>query len=134
MHDKLVHRHPHVFGDVDADGADQVVSNWEAIKKSEKGRSSVTEGIPAALPALMLTTKLARKARSVGVEPDDATGERATAALDSLIRRARGRANWRQTTRCRETRDDAHDAGGRAPLHRGEPGAASRRRRGTGLA
>ena len=50
--------------------ADQVVSNWEEIKKSEKGRSSVTEGIPAALPALMLTTKLARKARSVGLEPE----------------------------------------------------------------
>ena len=48
VHDKLVHRHPHVFGDVDADSAEQVVTNWEAIKKSEKGRSSVTEGIPAA--------------------------------------------------------------------------------------
>ncbi len=89
VHDKLVHRHPHVFGDVDADSADEVVSNWEAIKKSEKGRSSVTEGIPAALPALMLTGKLARKARSVGVEPEDATGEQAAVALDALTRRAR---------------------------------------------
>lgn len=88
VHDKLVHRHPHVFGDVDADSADEVVSNWEAIKKSEKGRNSVTEGIPAALPALMLTGKLARKARSVGVEPEDATGEQAAVALDSLVRRA----------------------------------------------
>ncbi len=88
VHDKLVHRHPHVFGDADADSADQVLSNWEAIKKSEKGRNSVTEGIPAALPALMLTSKLARKARSVGVEPVDATGEQAAAALDSLTRRA----------------------------------------------
>ncbi len=72
VHDKLVHRHPHVFGDVEADTAEQVVTNWEAIKKSEKGRRSVTEGIPAGLPALMLTTKLARKARAVGVEPDAA--------------------------------------------------------------
>ena len=72
VHDKLVHRHPHVFADVDVHSADQVVSNWEAIKKSEKGRHSVTEGIPAALPALMLTTKLARKARAVGVEADRA--------------------------------------------------------------
>ena len=71
VHDKLVHRHPHVFGDVDADTAEQVVTNWEAIKKSEKGRRSVTEGIPAGLPALMLTTKLARKARAVGVGPGD---------------------------------------------------------------
>ena len=90
VHDKLVHRHPHVFGDVDADSAEQVVTNWEAIKKSEKGRSSVTEGIPASLPALMLTTKLARKARAVGVEPDNAGAARAAEALAALTRRAEG--------------------------------------------
>ena len=90
VHDKLVHRHPHVFGDVDVDTADQVVTNWEAIKKSEKGRSSVTEGIPAALPALMLATKLARKARAVGLEPDDATAGETAARLAALIRRAEG--------------------------------------------
>ena len=88
VHDKLVHRHPHVFGDVDAESADQVASNWEEIKKSEKGRTSVTDGIPARLPALMLATKLARKARAVGVDPHEA---------------GRGRE------RCR-----AHDAGARA--------------------
>ena len=66
VHDKLVHRHPHVFGDVEVAGADQVVANWEAIKKDEKGRRSVTEGIPTGLPALMLTNKLARKARCGG--------------------------------------------------------------------
>jgi uncharacterized protein YabN with tetrapyrrole methylase and pyrophosphatase domain len=91
VHHKLVHRHPHVFGDVDADSADQVMSNWEAIKKTEKGRNSVTEGIPAALPALLLTSKLARKARSVGLDPDDAIGEQAAEALASLTRRARDR-------------------------------------------
>ena len=69
VHDKLVHRHPHVFGDVVAESADQVVTNWEAIKKQEKGRSSVTEGIPMHLPALLLSTKLQRKAISVGM-PD----------------------------------------------------------------
>ena len=90
VHDKLVHRHPHVFGDVEVDGAEQVVSNWEAIKKSEKGRTSVTEGIPAALPALMLTTKLARKARAVGLEPDDASTEETAAVLAVLGRRAAG--------------------------------------------
>jgi tetrapyrrole methylase family protein / MazG family protein len=71
VHDKLVHRHPHVFADVQADDAGQVEANWEEIKKNEKGRASVTEGIPAALPALMFTAKLARKARAVGVEPYD---------------------------------------------------------------
>ena len=88
VHDKLVHRHPHVFGDVDADTAEQVVTNWEAIKKSEKGRRSVTEGIPAALPALMLTTKLARKARAVGVEPDDIHDGQAALTLAALTARA----------------------------------------------
>ena len=91
MHDKLVHRHPHVFGDVEAAGADQVVSNWEAIKKSEKGRTSVTEGIPSGLPSLMLTTKLARKARSVGLEPFDAGAPGATvAAMEALTQLAEG--------------------------------------------
>ncbi len=90
VHDKLVHRHPHVFGDVDADSADQVVTNWEAIKKSEKGRSSVTEGIPSTLPALMLATKLARKARAVGLEPDDATAAETAERLAALTRRAEG--------------------------------------------
>ena len=83
-----MHRHPHVFGDVDAATAEQVVTNWEAIKKSEKGRRSVTEGIPAGLPALMLTTKLARKARSVGLEPDNASAERTAGVLAELQRRA----------------------------------------------
>ena len=90
VHDKLVHRHPHVFGDVDAGTAEQVVTNWEAIKKSEKGRTSVTEGIPASLPALMLTTKLARKARAVGLEPDDTAAGQAARALAALTRRAEG--------------------------------------------
>jgi tetrapyrrole methylase family protein/MazG family protein len=90
VHDKLVHRHPHVFGDVDAGTSEQVVENWEAIKKSEKGRSSVTEGIPTGLPALMLTAKLARKARAVGLEPDDAGAGQAARALAALTRRAEG--------------------------------------------
>jgi tetrapyrrole methylase family protein/MazG family protein len=93
VHDKLVHRHPHVFGDVDAGTAEQVVTNWEAIKKSEKGRRSVTEGIPSSLPALMLTAKLARKARAVGLEPDGAgTGQEAARHLAVLSRRAEGAA------------------------------------------
>jgi MazG family protein len=82
IHDKLVHRHPHVFGDVEADSPGVVVSNWEAIKKHEKGRRSVTEGIPTNLPALMLSNKLARKARSVGLDPDSAT--RAPESADRL--------------------------------------------------
>ena len=83
VHDKLVRRHPHVFAEVQADDVERVERNWEAIKKSEKGRSSVTEGIPNALPALMLADKLARKARSVGLDPAGAGDARA--ALKALL-------------------------------------------------
>jgi tetrapyrrole methylase family protein/MazG family protein len=71
VHDKLYRRHPHVFGDVDVGGADDVVRNWEQIKKEEKGRESVFEGIPSALPALLLASKIQRKADTLadlGVE------------------------------------------------------------------
>ncbi len=91
VHDKLVHRHPHVFADVAVDGPEQVVSNWEAIKKDEKGRRSITEGIPDALPALMLATKLARKAGSVGLDPSKGADERARSSLAALAAAA-GRA------------------------------------------
>jgi tetrapyrrole methylase family protein / MazG family protein len=67
VHDKLVGRHPHLFGDVDATTPDQVASNWEALKKAEKQRTSITEGIPAALPALALAAKLQRKGLAVGL-------------------------------------------------------------------
>jgi tetrapyrrole methylase family protein/MazG family protein len=69
IHDKLVRRHPHVFGDVDAEASDDVVRNWEQIKKEEKGTASIVEGIPASLPALLYTHKLYSKAASVGLDP-----------------------------------------------------------------
>ena len=68
IHDKLVRRHPHVFGNVDADSADAVVTNWEQIKKDEKGHTSLVEGITPGLPALLYAQKLFRKARSVGLD------------------------------------------------------------------
>jgi tetrapyrrole methylase family protein / MazG family protein len=66
---KLVGRHPHVFGDVEASTPDEVAANWEVIKRAEKQRRSVTEGIPAALPATMRYSKLRRKGSSMGLEP-----------------------------------------------------------------
>jgi MazG family protein len=68
VHDKLVRRHPHVFGDAVAETPDAVAARWEILKKDEKGRHSVTEGIPPALPALALAAKLQHKAESVGME------------------------------------------------------------------
>jgi len=63
--DKLVARHPHVFGDVEADTPEDVRARWEEIKKAEKGRTSVFDGIPAGLPALALAAKVLRKASAV---------------------------------------------------------------------
>jgi len=65
VHDKLHARHPHVFGEVEVDGADDVVRNWEAIKKAEKGRDSVFDGIPAHLPALLFALKVLKKASAL---------------------------------------------------------------------
>ena len=65
VHDKLRDRHPHVFGDVDAADADEVMRNWELIKKEEKERESVFDGVPAAIPALLYALKIQKKAASL---------------------------------------------------------------------
>lgn len=81
VHDKLVARHPHVFGDVVAEDPGTVLANWEEIKKAEKGRRSVTDGIPASLPALALAAKLVGKATTVeGLERPGFDEERRSAA------------------------------------------------------
>ena len=62
---KLIHRHPHVFGDVKADTSEKVLSNWEKIKSEEKERVTVTDklrAIPPMLPALMRAEKVGKKA------------------------------------------------------------------------
>jgi tetrapyrrole methylase family protein/MazG family protein len=69
IHDKLVRRHPHVFGTVDATTPDQVISNWEQIKRAEKQRASIFDGIPKSLPALLYAVEALRKSRSVGQMP-----------------------------------------------------------------
>ncbi len=65
IHDKLVARHPHVFGDVEASDAAAVLEHWEDAKVSEKKRSSVMDGIPTALPALSLAEKILGKGARV---------------------------------------------------------------------
>jgi XTP/dITP diphosphohydrolase len=66
--DKLVARHPHVFADVDAATAAEVERNWQSLKNAEKGRESVTDGIPTALPSLVLASKLLKRSKDVDVE------------------------------------------------------------------
>jgi uncharacterized protein YabN with tetrapyrrole methylase and pyrophosphatase domain len=70
---KLVRRHPHVFGDIEAATVDQVWANWEKIKKAEKAgsireRKSALDGVPKHLPALMRVQKLIKKALKAGLE------------------------------------------------------------------
>jgi tetrapyrrole methylase family protein / MazG family protein len=65
---KLVARHPHVFGDATATTPDAVAARWEALKRDEKGRESIMDGIPDALPALSLMAKVRRKSLAAGLE------------------------------------------------------------------
>jgi XTP/dITP diphosphohydrolase len=70
--DKLVRRHPHVFGDVSVSGADEVKQNWDAIKAAERaakggGPGSVLDGVPFGQPALALAAQLQRRAERAGV-------------------------------------------------------------------
>ena len=70
--DKLIFRHPHVFGEVKADTAEQVSENWEQIKLKEKdGNKSVLSGVPEALPSLIKAYRIQDKARNVGFDWED---------------------------------------------------------------
>ena len=86
IHDKLVRRHPHVFGDVDAETSSDVMRNWEQIKKQEKGTDSIVAGITPGLPSLLYTHKLFRKAASVGLEPGgvEESLDRVRSAADAI--------------------------------------------------
>lgn len=67
--DKLIFRHPHIYGNVQADDADAVKRNWEEIKLKEKGgNKTVLAGVPAALPALIKAARIQEKARNVGFD------------------------------------------------------------------
>jgi tetrapyrrole methylase family protein / MazG family protein len=90
IHDKLVHRHPHVFGDVDADTSHAVMANWEQIKKKEKGSESIVAGITPGLPSLLYAHKLLRKAASIGLDPGDV--EQSLDRIDSATRALRAQA------------------------------------------
>jgi XTP/dITP diphosphohydrolase len=65
---KLVTRHPHVFGDVSVDGSEEVLTNWEEIKRSEKGRSSALDGVARSQPALSLARKYVGKVEKFGLD------------------------------------------------------------------
>lgn len=75
IHHKMVHRHPHVFGDEVAETPEQVLRNWDAIKAAEPSkqhRESVLDGVPRSLPALLRAHKVSKKAAKAGFDWDHA--------------------------------------------------------------
>ncbi|MGH3384871.1 MAG: MazG family protein [Nocardioidaceae bacterium] len=115
--EKLVSRHPHVFAGLDVEGADEVQANWETLKAAEKQRTSVLDGIPLALPALVLADKvlgrtgghdltavggtgdvgeqllaLVATARDAGVDPEQALRDAVRRLADHIRRQESGSA------------------------------------------
>ena len=75
VHDKLVSRHPHVFGDVEASSSSEVESNWEAIKRAEKPeRTGIFDGVVLGAPSLQLASKMQNRAAKVGFDWPDVKG------------------------------------------------------------
>lgn len=68
--DKLITRHPHIYGDVKVSGEEEVKQNWEKLKLKE-GKKSVLEGVPGSLPAMVKATRIQEKARGVGFDWDN---------------------------------------------------------------
>ena len=73
--EKLIFRHPHVFGNTEVENATQVSENWEQLKLKEKGGNKrVLSGVPSGLPSIVKAYRIQEKARNVGFEWDDASG------------------------------------------------------------
>jgi len=87
VHDKLVRRHPHVFGSAEADTAGAVRHRWERIKRDVEGREGIFHDVPETLPALLYARKVQRRAAAIGFEYPDTAG--AFADLDDELRELR---------------------------------------------
>ena len=84
VHEKLVRRHPHVFGDAEARTAGRVRERWDEIKRSEDEREGIFHHVPESLPALLYARKVQRRAAEIGFEYPDTAG--AVADLDDEVR------------------------------------------------
>ena len=82
-HDKLVRRHPHVFGDAEAKTAGRVRERWDEIKRTDEQREGIFHHVPASLPALLYARKVQRRAAAIGFEYPDTAG--ALADLDDEV-------------------------------------------------
>jgi tetrapyrrole methylase family protein/MazG family protein len=108
VRDKLTGRHPHVFGDVKVNDSDDVAARWEVLKRDEKGRDSVTDGIAWQLPALILYTKLLRKAALVDLRRDgEVSRDVAIGAVRTVMMDATGAEDARSSSDVAATWGDA---------------------------
>jgi MazG family protein len=116
---KLIHRHPHVFGDIEVAGADEVLANWERLKAEEPGRRpGADDGLPATLPALARAAKVQRRAAARDVELGQGPAiDGLRAATDGLVdveaeeaERAIGAVLFAAVAVAREMRVDAESA------------------------
>jgi MazG family protein len=105
IHDKLVRRHPHVFGDADAKTAERVRERWEQIKRTDEDREGIFHDVPESLPALLYARKVQRRAAAIDFEYPDTAG--ALADLDDELRELR-EALAEAGERAPETEPDPH--------------------------
>jgi MazG family protein len=87
IHEKLVRRHPHVFGEAQVDSAGAVKKRWEELKTEQEGREGIFHHVPRTLPALLLAQKVQRRAATIGFEYPDLSG--ALADLDDEVEELR---------------------------------------------
>ncbi|GIV59398.1 MAG: nucleoside triphosphate pyrophosphohydrolase [Rhodothermaceae bacterium] len=87
---KLIRRHPHVFGEVEVAGVEEVLANWEQIKNTEGDRTSTLDGVPGRLPALLRAYRIQEKAAGVGFDFPEKEG--AWDKVEEEIREFRNRA------------------------------------------
>ena len=100
VHEKLVRRHPHVFGEADAPTAGRVRERWEQIKSEQEGREGIFHDVPASLPALLEARKMQRRAATSGFDWPDLAGplDNVREELDELERAAEQAGETRPET------------------------------------
>jgi MazG family protein len=106
IHEKLVRRHPHVFGEVEAETAGRVRSNWEAIKREQEGRTGIFHDVPEALPSLLYARKVQRRAAAIDFEYPNVHG--ALADLDDEVRELKEAIDTAGGEPAPETEADPH--------------------------
>ena len=99
VHGKLIARHPHVFGDVEATTAERVRENWERLKVDQEARKGIFHDVPATLPALLLARKVQRRAAAPASTPMSQVRSEISTRSYSSLRRAAG-AGRRGRARC----------------------------------